>query len=222
VRDSATPSTSSAPSQNATVAPETIQTALDALAGKLSGRRTKLSEIRDRLTRLSSDLRQVESERGRLVNQDTLLHYEEIARLENTAYSLRRSIALDEQAARECEGEIAQLDRDVSKTQSKTPTPSSPQARKAVRPEVRELWQKLADPDDPQQLLAAAAEHRQDIERLESRASARIRANVQGLAGQGSFDLSPGGSQTVTERSLALLQDTLSWADPQRRKQRAR
>ncbi|MEW6284148.1 MAG: hypothetical protein AB1758_36375, partial [Candidatus Eremiobacterota bacterium] len=103
--------------QHAAARLEERQAQVQAIQNQIAGKQIQLGEIRARVNQLRSTLRDVETERDRLSNEDFLMHYDEVERLEGIGHALRRTLIVEEEVARTTEREIASLTRRVAEEQ---------------------------------------------------------------------------------------------------------
>ncbi|MCE7874260.1 hypothetical protein DYH09_28350, partial [bacterium CPR1] len=192
-----------------------------------------------------SSLFELEAERDRLANNDFLGQLEEIERLDNLNYYARNSLVSDQETARKLELELERLlklsqkadaDYDQLSEESRAESRGARlrqesaslrlEARNArqtaagelSRPELRDLWSTLADPDS---LVDAAERRTEQVKVREYQAARGIQANLDFLSGYGGrLERTPVNGNTTAERALGRVQVAVSWLQPDAREPR--
>ncbi len=213
--------------------------------GQIASCQKELGLVRQRMSQVRTSLRELEAERDRLANQDFLGQLEEIERLDNLNYSARNSLIGDQETARKLELELERLlklsqkadtDYDQLSDESKAESRGARlrlesanlrlEARNArqtaagelARPELRELWSSLADPDG---LVDAAERRTEQVKGREYQAARGIQTNLDFLSGYGGrLERTPVNGNTTAERALGRVQVAVSWLQPDAREPR--
>ncbi len=213
--------------------------------GQIASCQKELGLVRQRMTQVRSSLFELEAERDRLANNDFLGQLEEIERLDNLNYYARNSLVSDQETARKLELELERLlklsqkadaDYDQLSEESRAESRGARlrqesaslrlEARNArqtaagelSRPELRDLWSTLADPDS---LVDAAERRTEQVKVREYQAARGIQANLDFLSGYGGrLERTPVNGNTTAERALGRVQVAVSWLQPDAREPR--